>query len=347
MAEIDLKNDFFNDESKVSVFKKIPLYDYTMTKFKAHKEWSVTSNDYNSSYNKISINQGLKPSDDYKNGIIPYNTNKYIPIPGIDPPYTDKSIFWYSLDHKYYKEHDIAYTIGQSKNQILKLYESSSFASISSKTYGEGIKKGSVYIVDLSAWTFIELIDDKNGNLIDKRIPTSSFIDKQNLMLYLGFNEVYDRRHTKIYDLSNHKKEVIKNGNVNIVSGINSTGIYTGSSGKAFHFNGSNSLTVKDDLEWYTMERNQDFSVSFWIKVNSNQIENEEESNVATLISKRKEGDTYYYNRRTKVLTKQEEDLKSISYPIHVGIYKTGIDAGKLFFERYDGENYSIVNTTI
>jgi len=354
MAEIDVKNDFFNDESKVSVFKRIPMYDYTMTNFRAHKEWSVSSNDYNSSYNKISIHQGVIPSDQYVNSIIPYNTHKYTPHYSTNPPYTDKSILWYSLEHKYYKDYSYSYDIKEGKNQILKLYESSSFASIPRYTFGEGIKKGSVYIVDLSAWTFIELIDDKKGNLIDKNIPTSSFINKQNLMLYLGFNEVYDKRHTTIFDLSNHKRNILKYGKTILSPGINSTGIYTGSAGWAYRFDGSASLSIKDDIDWYTMDKGQDFSISFWIKLDANQddysVENIDSQSIfpseyKTLLSKRKEGDIYHLDKKSKYLSKHNEDLESISFPVHIGVYNTPENFGKLFFERFDGEVYSMVDT--
>jgi hypothetical protein len=345
MTDSNSKADFFNDESQVTVFKTINAHEYTINKFKAHKEWSASSNNFNNSYNKINIYQGLKVSDNYKNGLIPYNTYKYTPNLNLYPPYTDKTIFWNSLEHNYYKEYNLGYSFNKNRKQILSLYESCSVASIPTATFGEGIKKNSIYIVDVSSWTPIEIIDDGEGNLIDKNIPTSSFISKQNLMLYLGFNDVYDSKHTYLYEGSGFNVNILNSGSIKIVPGIKSTGIYTGSSGKAIEFDSTNNLQIKNDFTWYDLDKGDNFSISFWIKVNSNQPHIDVGSDYKTIISKRKEGSVYNINKRTKYISKEEFDINSISYPVHIGVYSEGLKTGKVFFDRYDGENYTIVES--
>ena len=65
MTDSNSKADFFNDESQVTVFKPINTHEYTINKFKAHKEWSASSNNYNNSYNNSYQNKHLEYLDQW------------------------------------------------------------------------------------------------------------------------------------------------------------------------------------------------------------------------------------------------------------------------------------------
>ncbi len=328
----------------IPVFKRINSYDYSINQFKAYKLWVVEHNTYNSKYNKIGLYQALKPTDIYRNGIIPYSSSKYTPQPNIDRPYTDKTILWSSIEHNFYKQYAIDYNSIYSKHQKLKLYTSASFINIPTLTFGEGIKRGSVKINDFSSYYPISLVDDTFGNIVDTQLLTSSIIDKKNLKLYIGFNEIYDKKHRIISDGSiyNRSLSVV---NYRQASGINTTGLITSSTGNSFHLDTTNYLSFSNDEIWNTTDKDDDFSLSFWIKLPVSQ--SIYTSNYNTIFSKKREGYKMTQNSFTKKQTREYVDLNDDSYPINISVYNTGSNNGKLFFERNDGLNYQLLTSSI
>jgi hypothetical protein len=331
--------------SYIPVFKRINPYDYNINTFKTYKRWIVNEFNYSSSYNKMNIYQGLIPEDIYRNSLIPISSSKYTINPNLNSPYTDKSVMWYSLEHNYYKDYNKLYNI-YDKKLILNFYDSASLFNVPRLVFGEEIKRGSVEITDYSSLTPINLVDDRKGNLIDININTSSFVKLNNLKMYVGFNESYDKRHTKIKDHSEYNNSININGNVLFDNGIETTGIDTISSGKSFLFNSSNYITIKNNNDWLNINKNDNFSISFWIKTPLNQINLNSQYN--TIISKKREGLVLVQNKVDKKQNFEYKDINENIYPINISIYNTSsLNNGKLLIERSDGVNYFNLTSSI
>jgi hypothetical protein len=326
--------------SYIPTFKRINPYDYTVNKFKAYKTWTLNNNIYSSSYNKCHVYQALKPTDIFRNGIIPYSSSKYIPILNIEEPKTDKGILWNSLEHNYYKEYNKLYNI--SEKQKLQLYTSASYFSVATLTYGEGIKRNTLSITDNSSTSSISLTDDGYGNIIDTNINTSSFINSKYLELYLGFNEVVDKKHTTILNQSNQLIDISYEGNYIQNDGILSTGILSTSCGNSFLFNNDNHIKIKDNKDWFDLKTNSDYSISFWIKLPTSQS-----NDIGSIITKKREGYINTQDVKSKKYNLEYRDLNENIYPINLNIYGNGSNNGKLIFNNSDGVNNSLLTSSI
>jgi len=323
------------NKSNIPTFKRINAYDYIINKFKAYKTWRMDNTNYNTNYNKVKIYQGLKPSDEYRNGVIPYSSSKYTPNLNTESPFPDKGILWGSINHQFYKTYNEGYNLNRS--QDLNLYYSSSIINIPTMTAGEGIKRGTFELIDNSSLSEIKLTDDRKGNIIDGSINTSSFIENHYLDLYLGFNTWADKRNTKIKDLSINKVDVELNGSYKIVPGILTTGLDTGSSGDAFLFNNENFFKIRNNEDWINLNTSDDFSISFWLQTPTEQTVTTKSYN--TILSKKREGYGMVQNQKTKIQDNTYYDINTNIYPINISLLNSG--SNKISIERNDGVNYT------
>lgn len=234
-------------------------------------------------------------------------------------------------------------------------------ASIVSSPYmdiGEGFKKGSVTITS----TNLNLSDDSNYNLIDNTISTSSFADKDYLDLYLGFQELY--RHTKygystnLSTTSNYESNTVLQNteyilkNVSVSKGIevNSTG-----SGAQIDFIRDSYLEIKHN-EQLSYEKDEDFSISLWIKapVSQSNLVTEENS----ILTKRTYSKIDYSGvHNTKLENGSNAKRSYISssidyspapfYPYDIAIKnQTSTDPGEVVFRRSDGLDILTLTTS-
>ena len=204
------------------VFKHIPPYDITRTKFNTYKHWSLAKENFLSgsvSYDdhiSYLVAQQPNPSN-YPGGIVDYTSiigsnevlntsteNNYL-----GTPYYASAV-WYSLKHIYYKTLD-TYSSFTKDGISRHLYPTASVISIPQRYFGDKIKPGSVTInasgptlskyyrlpppAPTSLYTLsssyvlsnVSLSDDSNGNIVDLSI--SSSVATTNQQIHLGFNE--------------------------------------------------------------------------------------------------------------------------------------------------------------
>ena len=179
---------------KAGAFKSISNQDKSITPFKVYKSWryedtaSIDSANIDRivaikpdlrvfSGNKVTLDTWQREED---SGSLLVNTA------------TDKeaSIYWYSLNHLYYKRAGQPYeTFGYSDPEAIErtLFDEASVISIPQKKFGEAIKPNSVNLrlqnTQLNSIS-MSLIDDGRGNLVDTALSASI----PGELLYLGFN---------------------------------------------------------------------------------------------------------------------------------------------------------------
>ena len=179
---------------KAGAFKSISNQDKSITPFKVYKSWryedtaSIDSANIDRivaikpdprvfSGNKVTLDTWQREED---SGSLLVNTAND----------REASIYWYSLNHLYYKRAGQPYeTFGYSDPEVIErtLFDEASVISIPQKKFGEAIKPNSVKLelqnTQLNSVS-MSLIDDGRGNLVDTALSASI----PGELLYLGFN---------------------------------------------------------------------------------------------------------------------------------------------------------------
>ena len=286
------------------VFKAIPPYDFTRTTFRTYKQWQLTKQNFlSASYatdDHISVYSYFEPNINlYPGGIVPYSASLGSTDPintstsnGFISPQLNNSAVYYLLRHQYYTNPYTNNSFGNTDPEyaIKNLYESGSVISIPQRYYGEEVKPGSVFIdidgINVSGTGSIQLniIDDKQGNLVDTKYSSSVALESRKL--YLGFNQSnYSINNTYTtqwltapvgtYDIpfSNFS---VSYRNLRIVDSdiidVYYTGI-SGSVGRAAKFDGARDsyLRIKENngSTQLSPEKDDDFSISVWAFIDS------------------------------------------------------------------------------
>ena len=179
---------------KAGAFKSINSQDKSITPFKVYKSWryddtaSIDSSNIDRivaikpnpnvfSGNKVTLDSWQREED---SGSLLVNTAND----------KEASIYWYSLNHLYYKRAGRPYeTFGYSDPDAIErtLFDEASVISIPQRKFGEAIKPNSVKLklqnTQLNSIS-MSLIDDGYGNLVDTALSASI----PGELLYLGFN---------------------------------------------------------------------------------------------------------------------------------------------------------------
>lgn len=179
---------------KAGAFKSISNQDKSITPFKVYKSWryedtaSIDSSNIDRivaikpnprvfSGNKVTLDTWQREED---SGSLLVNTAND----------KEASIYWYSLNHLYYKRAGQPYeTFGYSDPDAIErtLFDEASVISIPQRKFGEAIKPNSVKLklqnTQLNSVS-MSLIDDGYGNLVDTALSASI----PGNILYLGFN---------------------------------------------------------------------------------------------------------------------------------------------------------------
>jgi hypothetical protein len=227
-----------------------PIQDSNVTKYTAHKNWSLTSQSFNTSgfkylrgiYSNSSVLiSASSAAGELQNSDGSYMKNTYI-----------------GINHLYYSPYMgygyINYPINSFTRNLN--YNLISY-SIPRIKVGDKIKPGSLSI-SLTGKNneTITLQDNGNYELIDTRINSSNFIS--NNIIYLGFNNEFDSNFTPY--------------NYTYKSIIYSTGSTSSnySYGYQANFNGSSSyIQVIDNSDNWFNTFDNDFAISFWINPSS------------------------------------------------------------------------------
>lgn len=262
--------------------KKLKGGEYTIRPFQTNKLWNISSYnpevEYFGNYN-IQIYRAFYPENHkYFGNVANISSSLYERV--FTTQSLDPKILWYYLDHNFYTEHSNKKlpSFITPNNQITYLAESSSLFIIPVGVFGEGIKEKTVSFTNYNSNSNYEFTvnDDGFGNLRDTVFDETKFVNNDNCLLYLGFNEKYREYNMKnnklnyVFDFSNHKNEVIlyNTKHTTYIPGINLSGSATPTgvgcyvSGGYFRINASTNINFN---------KNQDFAFSFWLKPEQNQ----------------------------------------------------------------------------
>ena len=170
----------------MSEYKSIgSIRDSSVTKYTAHKNWSLTSASFNSS--SYTYLRGIYPN----NILIPISSS----LTGSELKNSDGSFMkntYYGINHLYYNFYDPSgYVNYESRFFSRKLNYDLITYSLPRIKVGNGIKHSSVYLTLTGVQNeSIPLQDNGNYELTDLRINTSSFVTGE--LTYLGFNNEFD-----------------------------------------------------------------------------------------------------------------------------------------------------------
>lgn len=260
------------------IFKKISDRDITVEPFKVYKSWAFETTGSLTTYG-IDRLAAIKPN-------FPNYTGKIVTVSSSQVN-TDSasfllntannkeaSIIWYSLNHLYYKNAANPYdTFGNPDPYSIErtLFDEASVLSVPQKRFGEKIKPGSV-ILQLQnnslSTGLINLIDDKNGNLIDTALSSSI----SNEILYLRLNEeTYNSNWADLTTLFSYSTDIlpVKHNSINKELSITSKNvrlgpkIVTGNWGVAGYFYDTGYIRIPNS-DIVNFKQSDDYAVSFW-----------------------------------------------------------------------------------
>ena len=222
------------------------IQDSSVTKYTAHKNWSLTSQSFTDS--KFKYLRGIY-SDTYVNVSASSAVGE---LQNSDSSYMKNT--YIALNHLYYTQYEkFGYVntlysgFSRNLNHDLISY------SIPRIKVGDKIKPGSLSItLTGKANETITLQDNGNYELIDTRVNTSSFAS--NNIIYLGFNSEFDINYIPY---NYYRKDITYS------TGITSTNY---SFGYQANFNGSSSyIQIADNSDSWFNTFDNDFAISFWI----------------------------------------------------------------------------------
>ena len=239
------------------VFKRIFNGGIQQRPFKAHKRYEVTDVNYSSSF-EISILRGV--SD---NGILTQVStsanNQIVVDPSIitgsgaltnELNSIPQTIVWNSINSTFFK-----------RRTDIRLYETASVVSIPQNKFGDGIKPGSVSVLDNSNYplTLISLsdlkIDDDYGLLVANELTSSTYMNSGDVLLYLDFDG-------SVIDRSSYSAENFILGEHSGITSNVSLGI-----GKFYNFNKNNNVQIKHRGHFNILNKVDNWSVSFWANI--------------------------------------------------------------------------------
>lgn len=263
-------------------WKKLLAGDYVVRQFQANKIWEFNTIPTDINYyenNGFNVYRVLYPENHrYFGNVVNISSSLYerpFNIQTLDP-----KLLWYYADHSYYTVYS-DFRMGDfshDENHKNYLWESSSMFVAPMRTFGEGIKKGSLSLANYNtnpSYSYT-LIDDENGNLIDTSFDTTTFVDDGYNLLSVGFNEKYREYNYKnnksyyISDMSEHNTilSISNPKKINYYSGIPTTDTNE-STGVSAAFNGA--YISVSDYERFNFNRANNFAFSFWINIPSSQ----------------------------------------------------------------------------
>ena len=327
--------------AKSGVFKTIKDRDKSITPFKVYKSWGYTTT---SSLQQDNISRlvAIKPNpDSYTGGILTLDSQQFLNDSSSalinSSSQKEAGLYWYSIDHLYYKRAGIPYdTFGNTNHQNIyrTLYPEASVISIPQVRFGETVRPTSFKMrlrnSQLNA-TSMSFYDDGQGNLIDTQLSSSI----SNELIYLTFNsmryaknwtnnssialstdtEVTEiERETPIPDLTISSKNVWITNN----SGYNIGSVNWGEAA-AFSNNSYIRIPTNDRMNF---EQDDDYTVSFWLV-----LPTVAPVNKMYILSKRSTGLIDRFNTNTRLLVHADFDTNSSQYPfdIYLEDYGTGL----------------------
>lgn len=311
------------------IWKKLKKGDYTVRPFEANKLWEITTNtsDRNFYVNYgIGVYRVLYPENDrYFGNVTNISSSLYQRV--FTTQSLDPKMLWYYLDHNFYTNYntDKQPTLITDNKRKTYLAISSSIVVIPQNVFGEGIKKNSFTMANVSATSSLRysVTDDGHGNLLDNSFDTTKFVDPDYLMMYVGFNEKYrefnfrNKQAPYVMDESeyNNTVSVISPKNVMYTDGILTTDT-SQSSGVAIQLNGGY-LKVDSDAN-FNFPASHDYAFSFWLKLPATQ--SNESTNYNCIVNKNTMAGVHTVDHQNRTVSSSDKQLLSNKYPFDIAV---------------------------
>jgi len=327
------------------VYSTVYPQDFTLNPVKVHKKFVWQRSQFYSGsipqtgsgyriLDAVFTNEKLKVGTDSQTL---YQTNSF------DGTY--KAVVWKSLDSQYYRyPYDPYKTLEHSNKRFTHkfLNYSASLISVPYLDYGESIKPGSV---ELTASGYY-LTDDENGNLYDSSLSTGSYSDNYNLVAYWGFNDsfrgaksiveaVFDKTNLQYKSNTFSPDEPSVARDLHLSRGINFNNT---SSGLCAYFDGGGSI-VTHNRDEFNFTKDDDFTISFWVKYNPFGSSNVTVMSKNTVIRKQVYGllDKYNQNDLVQQQYHVSSSTEAETTPVYPYRFEINPLSGILYFKRSDG----------
>ena len=175
--------------SRAVVFRPINTDDVSNTPFEANTTFKLGNTFTGSNVVRFGI---------HNNQITPISASNLSADNQKNSDGTFQTPIWKAIDHLYYKpdfkyESNRTFEHYNSRYTEKNLFYSCSILGIPYIKTGENVKRTSFKVSSTGSFHYdkFDLYDDKYGNLRDRLIDSSSFVSKQNLVGYWGFNDEF------------------------------------------------------------------------------------------------------------------------------------------------------------
>ncbi|MFA7121523.1 MAG: LamG domain-containing protein, partial [Bacilli bacterium] len=319
----------------------------------AYKTWSFDESNYTSS--SLDVCRAVLPRNgEYPGGVLPISSSLAAGEP-MNPDGTYQSVVYSSVRHCQYNPYDAEFLSPMGCD--LQLHETASVLSMPFLVVGDGVKRGSLSIVDRSTGSPVTLGDDSMGNLVDHALTGSGFAPEP--VAYWGFNEKYSLIGSAASDGSascgpayhsehvNQSPLTLAYHDARFEPGVESTGSASLRSGVMTTLTGSGWMEVKHN-DMLNFGKDDDFAISMWVDLPTSQSVLDTEYN--TLISKTGTEKVLLYNRERNTSIWTDIDTSSSLTPFFIKVYnQTTPDSGKVTAGVHDGmiEYYVTSTSTI
>ena len=325
--------------------------------FNTHKRWVVTDINHRSDSRLISVIKGISPNFGEK-----INVSESISIPAYretdqidnsssgNTPFIKlkhQKVVWSSLNQMFFKH----------RPRVERdLYASASIFSVPQNRMGDGIKFGSVEVIDTSMTSsncksiiLKDLkVDEYHGHLYDDGLDTGSYVPFGNLVGYWGFNDEVVPRYANYDDVIEDRSGYLNNGvgrNVNYLPGIKTTGDFQLAAGTKATFDGDKSYIRIDHKKEYEFFETTDYSLSVWTHLPTTQKDTATEFN--TIVSKRGTEKDYGQNELLQDELRRRNVVSPI-YPFDIEVKNqtNGTDSGKVKISLSNGNQTVVAEST-
>lgn len=324
--------------------------------FNTYKRWVVTNVNFRDDYNSHSVIKGISPKVGEK-----VNVSESIGLPAyrevdeIDNSNSNSTSFlkskhqkviWSGLNQMFYKH--------RARTER-DLYASASIFSVPYNRMGDGIRPGTIEVLDTSiSSSNIESViikdsklDEYHGALYDDGLDTGSYVPFGNLIGYWGFNDETVQRYAKIDTFVEDRSGYIHHGygkDINYTDGIKTTGFSELPSGTKATFNGSDSYIRVDHNKQLDFFESTDYAISLWVELPTSQSDSAVEHN--WLLSKAGTYKDYGEDAKlNQVLRRRNIETDIYPFDIKVG-NQTSADKGKVVASISSGVSTLEVKST-
>jgi hypothetical protein len=328
--------------------------------FNTHKRWVVTDLNYRTDYYSTSVIKGISPN--FKEKI---NVSESVSLPAyreVDQldNYNSNSTDFLNSKHQKVVWSGLNQMFFKHRARVERdLYATASIFSVPHNRMGDGIRPGTIEIVDgsmtssnINNTTLIDSkLDEYHGALVDTSLDSGSYVPFGNLKGYWGFNDEVVPVNKSIDKIIEDRSGYLNNGygkNINYTNGIPTTGDFQLPSGTKATFNGSDSYIRIDHQQHLNVFATSDYAVSIWAVLPTSQ--SDDSSNYNAIVSKRgTEKDFGQDNKGNHVLRRRNVGTNIFPFDLEVHNQTSnsgGSNNGKVRISLCNGSTRIISDST-